>query len=95
MSDTHLTATWFKLVAWAEGLSLLALFGIAMPLKYGAGIAEATSVVGWVHGVLVFVYLIALWSAARVLKWSWGQMALGFVASLIPFGPFVFARKLH
>ena len=90
-----MTRTWFTAVAVAEGLSLITLFGIAMPLKYGLGMEEATQVVGWIHGVLVFVYIIALWSTARVYKWSWAKTGLGFVASLIPFAPFVFARKLH
>lgn len=90
-----MTRRWFTAVAVAEGLSLIALFGIAMPLKYGMGIEEVTKVVGWIHGVLVFVYIIALWSTARVYGWSWGKTALGFVASLIPFAPFVFAKKLH
>ena len=90
-----MTKRWFTAVALAEGTSLLVLFGIAMPLKYGAGMENATSMAGWVHGVLVFVYVIALWSVARVDQWSWARTALGFVASLIPFGPFVLARWLH
>ncbi|MFT6161699.1 MAG: integral membrane protein [Myxococcota bacterium] len=90
-----MTRQWFTAVAIAEGLSMVTLFGIAMPLKYGMGMEHATSVVGWVHGVLVFVYMIALWSTARVDGWSWGKSFLGFVASLIPFAPFIFAKKLH
>jgi len=29
---------WFRIVAIAEGISFLVLLGIAMPLKYAAGI---------------------------------------------------------
>ena len=90
-----MTRTWFTAVAITEGISLILLFGVAMPLKYAAGIEDATSVIGWIHGVMVFVYLIALWSIARVDQWTWGRTALGFVASLIPFGPFVLARVIH
>jgi integral membrane protein len=59
------------------------------------GMEEATQVVGWIHGVLVFTYIIALWSTARVYEWSWAKTVAGFVASLIPFAPFIFAKKLH
>lgn len=90
-----MTRQWFTAVAIGEGMSFIALLGIAMPLKYVVGIEDATSVVGWVHGVMVFVYMIALWSAARVGQWSWGRTALGFIASMLPFGPFIFASKLH
>lgn len=90
-----MTRQWFTTIAIAEGLSFVALMGIAMPLKYVAGIEEATAVAGWVHGIMVFVYMIALWSVARVDGWSWGKTALGFIAAMLPFGPFVFAKKLH
>lgn len=88
------TLRWFLQVARAEGLSLLALFGVAMPMKYGLGILEPVAYVGWLHGTLVFTYLIALSSVARVDGWTWGRTALGFVASVLPFGTFWFERRL-
>lgn len=89
------TLRWFLQVARAEGLSLLLLFFVAMPLKYAAGIPAATVWVGWLHGILVFLYLIALGSAGRVEGWSWRRLGVAFVASLLPFGTFVFERSLH
>lgn len=91
--DPRLTERWFTWIARAEGVSLLVLFGIAMPLKYGVGIAEATVWTGWAHGVLFLVYLVALDSMRRVAGWSLGTTALGFAASLLPFGTFVFERR--
>lgn len=85
---------WFWWVARAEGLSVLALFGVAMPLKYGLGIAEPVAWVGWAHGVFVFVYLIALGSVSRVEGWSYLRTALAFVASFFPFGTFVLEWRL-
>lgn len=90
-----MTRRWFTAVAIAEGLSLIGLFGIAMPAKYVFGMENATKLIGMVHGALFFVYLIALWSTCRVDNWSWAKTVLGFVVSLIPFAPFVFAKKLH
>jgi integral membrane protein len=41
-----------RLSALLEGISFLVLLGIAMPLKYMAGIPEPVTVIGWAHGVL-------------------------------------------
>jgi len=88
------TVRWFLWVARAEGVSLLLLFGIAMPLKYALGIPEFVKPVGMAHGALFVVYALALWHAGRVEGWSIGRLALGFVASLLPGGTFVFEARL-
>ena len=88
------TLAWFFNVARAEGVSLLLLFGVAMPLKYALGNPILVPYVGWAHGVLVFLYLIALQSVARVEGWGVLRVALAFVASLLPFGTFVFERRV-
>ena len=82
----------FRVVAAAEAISLLALFGVAMPLKYGAGLPEPVTLVGWVHGILFLWYVWALISAARVAGWSVVTVIAGLAASVVPFGPFVFHR---
>lgn len=84
--------TWFSWIARAEGVSLLVLFGVYMPLKYGAGIEidGGQGWIGWVHGVLVFLYLLALGTGVFGNRWGLLAGALGFVASLLPFGTFVF-----
>ncbi|MEM6988991.1 MAG: DUF3817 domain-containing protein [Myxococcota bacterium] len=89
------TFAWFAWLARAEGLSLLLLFGVYMPLKYGAGIVldGGQGWFGWLHGVLQLLYLVALVAAARALGWSSWTMGLGFAASLLPFGTFVFEAK--
>lgn len=89
------TAAWFLTIARLEGLSVLLLFFVAMPLKRLAGLPEPVAWVGWTHGVLVFVYLLALGSVARVDGWRWSRVALAFVASLFPFGTFWFERRLR
>jgi integral membrane protein len=83
------TERWFRAIATAEALSLLALFGVAMPLKYAFGRPEAVAWVGWIHGILFLVYLVALLSAARVGGWRLPVVLAGLAASLVPFGPFV------
>lgn len=84
----------FRLIAVLEGISFLVLLLIAMPLKYMAGIPEAVSVVGALHGVLFVMY--ALWLAVVKFKYRWSFLKAGiaFIASFIPFGTFVLDRKL-
>ena len=41
-----------RIIGLIEGVSFLVLLGIAMPLKYLAGMPRAVSAVGMAHGVL-------------------------------------------
>lgn len=78
----------------AEGVSYLVLLGIAMPLKYAAGMPMAVKVVGWAHGALFVVFGFVLLQAMLALKWSLGKAAMVFIATFIPFGPFVIDGRL-
>ena len=78
-----------------EGISTLVLFGIAMPLKYLAGYPMAVTIVGSVHGVL-FVALVTMFVlGTRKIPIPMGLAAVGIVAAVVPFGPFVMDRKLE
>lgn len=72
-----------------EGLSFLILLGVAMPLKYFAGIPEAVKVVGWVHGMLFITQCAAVLDSKRVAQWTMPQAGRVVIAALLPFGPFV------
>ncbi|MCL4111494.1 UNVERIFIED_CONTAM: hypothetical protein GTU68_002278 [Idotea baltica] len=64
-----------------------------MPLKYYAEMSQAVKIVGPVHGVLFLVFIaLVLW---HFLKSELGlvKTLLAFVASIIPFGTFVFTAK--
>ena len=83
-----------RLLGILEGTSYLTLLGIAMPLKYMAGKPEMVEVVGMAHGLLFVAYCLMLAYAwlTKLLPMTWA--AAGIVASVLPFGPFVFDRKL-
>ncbi|HEY8899577.1 MAG TPA: DUF3817 domain-containing protein [Chthoniobacterales bacterium] len=83
-----------RLTTLAEGVSFLLLLGVAMPLKYAAGLPQAVIVVGWLHGVL-FMGVCGL-LAALVIRGGWpiGRAALVLLAALVPFGPFVIDGRL-
>lgn len=84
-----------RAVALLEGGSFLVLLLVAMPLKYAAGMPLAVRVVGMLHGVLFLLFLSALLRAATAHAWPARRSAAAFVASIVPFGTFVFDRTLR
>lgn len=85
----------FRLISLAEGISLLTLLFVAMPLKYMMGIPEVVKVVGWMHGVLFIVYVFVLLAVEFRYRWTILFFLGAFVASLIPFGTFLLDRELR
>ncbi|MCZ6672948.1 MAG: DUF3817 domain-containing protein [Verrucomicrobia bacterium] len=85
----------FRKVAIWEGTSFLVLLLVAMPIKYGLGNPWPVKVAGWAHGILFVAYVLFLFQAITEYSWSFKKSLLGFIASLLPFGPFIFDRKLE
>ncbi len=83
-----------RIVGFLEGLSFLVLLGIAMPLKYMAGLPEAVRIVGMAHGLLFVLYVLLVIMATIELSWSFKKAVLAFLASLVPFGTFYADKKL-
>jgi integral membrane protein len=83
-----------RLTGMIEGVSFLVLLGVAMPLKYLAGIPEAVKWTGWIHGLLFIFYCLAILLALVNGRLSFAKSVLAFFAALIPFGPFLIDRKL-
>jgi len=73
---------------------MIVLLFIAMPLKYGFDMPLMVKYVGWIHGILFMLYVLILLPTSRTLKWSFLKTFMGLVASVLPFGPFLFDRKL-
>ena len=86
---------WLRLIGFAEGISLLVLMGIAMPLKYLAESPGMVTIVGWIHGVLFVVFMIAVLIVYKQRKWRFKKIIIAFIAALLPFGTFVFDRQLR
>ena len=89
------TIKWFRIIAIAEGISFLILLGIAMPLKYFAGLPIAVTIAGSIHGLLFIAFMILAWEVKSGLNKSWGWFAKAFLASILPFGTFVFDRQFR
>ena len=83
-----------RLLGTVEGISTLVLFGIAMPLKYLAGVPMAVTIVGSAHGVLFLALVTMFLLGTRRIPISKRLAAAGIVAAVVPFGPFVMDRRL-
>ncbi len=83
-----------RAVGFLEGLSFLLLLFIAMPMKYMWGNPILVKYVGMGHGVLFVAFLAVLFVVCEKQKWSLNMFVLGLIASIMPFGPFVFDHKL-
>lgn len=81
-------------LAFIEGISTLVLFGIAMPLKYFAGMPMAVRIAGSLHGALFVALMIMLLLAVRKVPLSLPLAAAGIAAAVVPGGPFFFDRYL-
>ncbi len=79
-----------RIVGYLEGVSFLVLLGVAMPLKYMAGMPAAVLIAGWIHGVLFVAYVVVAVLASSAHGWSQGRLAGAMAAAVLPFGPFVF-----
>lgn len=69
-----------------EGISFITLLFIAMPLKYGMGIAIATKIVGMIHGGLFLWFLFSLYEFHKQYNIGMKFNAIAFMCSIVPFG---------
>jgi integral membrane protein len=84
-----------RIIGLVEGVSFLVLLAVAMPLKYFAGLPQAVTLVGWLHGLLFITFCIALTQAQQEAKWTLWRTAGLLIAALLPFGPFVIDERLR
>jgi integral membrane protein len=83
-----------RLIGMAEGTSLLLLLFIAMPLKYWAGKPEAVQLIGWLHGLLFVLFMLAVLIVYFQRSWPFKRLVFAFLAAFLPFGTFVFDNWL-
>ncbi len=92
--NTQKLLHFFRYIAIAEGISYLALLGIAMPLKYLSGNLVVIKYMGWLHGLLFIVFCVLLGLVKLKLKWTLLKSLTAFGASLLPFGTFIFDKEI-
>ncbi len=79
----------FRWVALVEGVTTLALFLVAMPLKYWGDNPVLVPPVGMAHGVAWLAYLVAMLVCLPGKGFSALDGLRTFVAGLFPFGTFL------
>ena len=82
-----------SIISYLEGISALCLFAVAMPMKYIGGDPELVSIVGAIHGGL-FVAFMAILLIGINKHWNRTALFHGFVAAVVPAGPFLFDGML-
>lgn len=84
-----------RILGYLEGISLLVLVFIAVPLKYGANDPTFTKMLGPVHGALFLLFIINTLSVGVEQKWRFKDTTWKVIlACFIPFGTFYIDRKV-
>jgi len=83
----------FKWVARGEGISLLILLFIAMPLKYIWDDPSWVRVVGMIHGVLFVAYVALAIFVKEIKQWNYKTLGIVILASILLFGTFYIEKK--
>ena len=83
-----------RIIGIIEGISFILLLGLAMPLKYVWGMPLAVRVIGALHGFLFVLFLYLLIQVKLEKKWDIVKMAKPLIASLLPFGTFIYDKQL-
>ncbi len=86
--------TRFRFMAYATGIMLLVLVFVAMPLKYLADEPGPVDLIGPVHGLLYFGYVIIVLDLAFRRRWSLWRTVLVMLAGTVPFASFVAERRV-
>lgn len=84
-----------RLVGLLEGVTLLLLLLVAVPLKHAAGLPQAVSVIGPIHGLVFILYAVTLIEAISAGGWTRRAAVLAVLACLLPFGTFLNDRRLR
>lgn len=84
-----------RIVGYLEGISLLILTCIAMPLKYWRGDPAWVKALGPVHGILFLLFVINTLSVAVEQRWKFSQTTWKvLIACVIPFGTFYIDKHI-
>lgn len=75
----------FRVLSLIEGLSLITLLLIAMPMRYRFGV-DFVWPVGMAHGVLWLAFVVMSLLVSHLRKWSVGAWLLALLCSVLPFG---------
>ena len=84
-----------RLIGLLEGISLLVLLGVAVPLKHLYGNPALVRALGPVHGLLFLLFVIKTLSVGVEQRWRFSETTWKvLLACLVPFGTFYIDSKI-
>ena len=83
----------FRSIALLEGISTLALYFFAMPMKYMANDPIYVKNIGMAHGILFMLYIAFAILLKKEQKWVTKTFVIICLASIFPFGTFYIEKK--
>jgi len=84
-----------RLLAFLEGISLLILVFVAVPVKYITHDPSMVKLIGPIHGALFLLFLFITLSVGVEQNWKFKTTTLKvIIASFIPFGTFYIDNKI-
>lgn len=86
--------SFLRIMGVLDGISLLTLLFIAMPLKYIWHYPVAVSINGALHGGIFLIYVFAIVVVQLRLQWQVWWSLICVLVAFIPFGNFVLEAKL-
>ena len=88
-----------RLLAFLEGVSLLLLVFIAVPIKYYFENPALVKAIGPVHGILFLLFVVNAIQIGVAYRWKLKTTFKVLVACIIPFGTFYIdsnlLRRMH
>ncbi|MBU3027567.1 DUF3817 domain-containing protein [Zobellia galactanivorans] len=84
-----------RIIGFLEGISLLVLVFISVPLKYYFDYPELTKTLGPIHGALFLLFLFNALSVGVEQNWKFATTTWKvLLACFIPFGTFYIDRSI-
>ncbi|MCI3936102.1 DUF3817 domain-containing protein [Chryseobacterium aahli] len=84
-----------RIIAILEGISLLTLVFIAIPMKYGFDNPAFVKMMGPIHGSLFLLFLFNTLSVGVEQNWKFKETTWKvLLACIIPFGTFYIDKKI-
>jgi integral membrane protein len=84
-----------RIIGFLEGISLLVLIFIAVPLRYYAHQPQLVKMLGPVHGALFLLFVINTISVGVEQQWSFKTTTWKvLLACMVPFGTFYIDKKI-
>lgn len=84
-----------RIIGFLEGISLLILVFIAVPMKYALGNPMGSTIIGPIHGALFLLFVFNTLSVGVEQNWTFKTTTWKvLLACIIPFGTFYIDRNI-